>query len=214
MGKGARMYRSLTRVVAPGGTPVTLAEAKQHVRRTDDTDDDTKLTALVNAAVQHLDGPSGVLGRAIVEQQWDAKFDRFPVGDVAIRLPLPPLITVDQVTYVDTLGATQTLAASVYQVVGPGSAGFGELVRAHGQSWPSTRAMPEAVTVRFTCGWEATEESPPDYTANVPDDIRQAIMIMVAEWYENREETVIGASVNALPRAASSLLATHRMRWF
>ncbi len=207
------IYRTLNQVTAPPETPVTLAEAKEHVRQ-DAADDDAKITALLNAAVARIDGPGGILGRAIVEQQWDMKLDCFPEHGEAIKVPLPPLISIDQITYLDTTGASQTLDTSNYQIAGVGPDARGCVFEAYGTNWPATRRIPEAVTVRFTCGYEKTAGSPTDYRENIPDDIRQALLIMIAEWYENREETVIGAGVNPVPYSAMVLLTPKKARWF
>lgn len=61
----------LTRIVAPSGPVVTLAEAKAHLR-VDHDDDDGHITGCVLAAEGHLDGPFGTLGRCLVDQTWQA----------------------------------------------------------------------------------------------------------------------------------------------
>ena len=72
------------RTVAPVADLVSLAEAKAQCR-VDDSDSDVLMTALIKAATDHLDGYSGVLGRALITQTWAVDFGGF--SDL-IRLPV------------------------------------------------------------------------------------------------------------------------------
>jgi uncharacterized phiE125 gp8 family phage protein len=186
---------ALVLVTPPATTPVSLAEAKTHLR-VDHSDDDTLITGLINAAVAHLDGKDGILGRALITQVWELKLDEFCP---AIRLPLPPLATVDAITYVDTDGVTQTLAASEYQVTSGEPA---KIVPAYGKSWPDTRCEPEAVRVEFTCGY--------GNAADVPAGIKAAILLHVGTLYRDRETVNIGNIINELP-AYDALIAPYKV---
>lgn len=73
-----------TLVVPPASLPVTLAEAKAHCR-VDHDDEDAMLTAYISAAVAHLDGWRGVLGRAIMPQTWAVTVDA--AGDYVLPMP-------------------------------------------------------------------------------------------------------------------------------
>lgn len=205
--KAARPRYSLIRQTAPSIYPITQAEVKaQSVINF--SDDDTLLDGLIAAATGHLDGADGWLGRCLVEQTWDLKIDGFPACD-GISIPLAPLISVDQITYVDGDGATQTLASSVYQVVGVGAANGGWVTTAYGQSWPGTRDIPEAVTIRFTAGYASTADSPP--VSQVPEPIKRAMVIIINELYENRGDASLEGDI---PEAAKALLHPYRVHWF
>lgn len=67
----------------PTSLPVTLADAKLHCR-IDGADDDTLLSGLIAAAVGHLDGWTGVLGRCIMPQTWQVSVE---AGDVVLPMP-------------------------------------------------------------------------------------------------------------------------------
>src|SRR5690606_12599307 len=97
------------RTVAPATMPVSLAEAKAHLR-VDHDDQDDLITAQIKAATAYLDGWSGILGRALVTQTWRQDFAGF--GD---RLPLPlvPVTAIDSVSYFDGDNVHQTLDAGV-----------------------------------------------------------------------------------------------------
>jgi uncharacterized phiE125 gp8 family phage protein len=68
-------------VTPPVAAPVSLAEAKAHLR-VDFDDEDALISGLIDAATQHLDGWSGVLGRALMPQTWEMSLDRFPAGAI------------------------------------------------------------------------------------------------------------------------------------
>ena len=182
--------------------------------RVDFDADDTLIEALIKTARQHLDGPDGWLGRALVQQTWDMRLDGFPLisSGGEIRIPLAPLISVDQITYRDPDGQTQTLASSVYQVVDGGSQRAFVTLEPN-QAWPGTQDRHDAVTVRFTAGYAPSEDSPPDYGANVPFPIKAALMILAADMYANREERITGTIVAELP-TVKRLLMPYKVNWW
>jgi len=207
---------SLTLVTAPP-TWDLLADAKRQLR-IDTSDEDVLLTALIAAAVEHLDGRDGILGRALLTQTWDLKVDAFPSATpqnpyAAIDIPLPPLQSVDGVTYVDASGNVQTVSTAAY-TVDLGGKWPGKVTPALGSAWPPTAAIPDAVTIRFTAGYAASAGSPSDDGGGVPAGIKHAVMLLVAHWYENRVPVNIGNIVNALPMTVAALLAPHRVRTF
>lgn len=182
------------RTVAPTATLVTLADAKLHCR-VDGGDEDVLITALVKAAQDYLDGYSGVLGRALLTQTWRQDFDAF---SDTMRLPVGNLLAVSSVTYYDASNAQQTLASSVYtafsDTLGP------YVTRKPGQAWPSTYTRPDAVSVTWTAGYGAT-------SAAVPAAIKQAALLLVGHWYDNRAAVNVGSSVAEVPFAVDALIA-------
>jgi uncharacterized phiE125 gp8 family phage protein len=65
------------RTVAPASTPVSLSEAKAHLRVTSSAED-AVIQMYLDAAVSYLDGWAGVLGRCMVTQTWAQTFSDFP----------------------------------------------------------------------------------------------------------------------------------------
>lgn len=179
---------SLRRITAPPVTPVTLAEAKAHLR-VDDTNSDTKITAFIEAATGLVEEAAN---RALVEQVWELVLDGFPADPV--QIPLPPLIAIVSVGYLDEDGAAQTLVAGTDYVADPD---LGWIVLPDGVSWPTTFAGINAVTIRFRAGYASG--SPIDGEA-VPEPIKQAILMQVGEWFDKRESAaeVLSPSVKAL----------------
>lgn len=180
---------ALKLITAPATTPVSLTEAKAHLR-VDHTDDDTLITACIAAATAYVDGPNGWLGRALIEQTWELTIDEFP--DNEIKIPMPPLIEVVSIKYDDTAGDEQTLSTDDYTV---------DLVSEPGwvlpdDTWPSTFDGINAVRIRFRAG----------YTGGVPADIKAAILLYIGTLYEHRETVIVGQAATQLPWAAEALL--------
>lgn len=187
------------RVAPPAALPVTLAEARAHLRY-DDTDQDDLIAALIAAATAHLDGWSGVLGRCLVSQEWEVASSGWP-DRRHIHLPFPDVQSA-VVSYVDPTGVARTLApeASALLALTTGAAVYllPETVL------PSlSLAAPAPVSVRFVAGYGAPDAVPPS--------IRQAILLMVGDWFRHRESAGAG-SFATIPLAAgvSALLAAHR----
>jgi uncharacterized phiE125 gp8 family phage protein len=203
----------LTLVTSPASHPVTLAEAKAQLGLTVSAHD-TLLERLIAAATAKLDGDRGVLGRALVTQSWQLTLDCFPLE---ITVPLPPLQSVDAITYLDAAGDEQTLATTEYAVLGLGGSKRARIVPAYGKSWPSTWDFPESVTVTFTAGYD-DGSSPTDSAASVPEPIRAAILMHVAHLFENRETTIVDArdsfSVDVTPFGFDDLIAPYRVWGF
>lgn len=205
---------SLSLVTAPAAEPLTIERVRSHLRLIATEDpashaDDADLLALMTMARQRVEGMNGFLRRALVEQVWNYILDAFPSGGGSIRIPLPPLVSVDQINYVDGNGDTQTLADSVYDV--DAAAAPGEVYLAYNQSWPSVRNQKNAVTIKFTAGYQATSSPVVDIAENVPKPILQAMLLMIGDFYNNREETVVGSITSQLPMGAEALLSPYRI---
>ena len=187
------------RATAPVEKPVTLAEVKAHCR-VDSVDDDLLLSGLIDAATDHLDGYAGILGRCLVEQEWRLDLPCFPAD--MLRLPLGNLIGTSSVKYYDSAGVFQTLAVSEYDEAEDSIGPF--VVPKTGKSWPSTDERTVAVQVLWYAGYGAATD--------VPMAIRQALLLLIGHWYENREASIAGVTAMPLPFAVEALLAPYRRR--
>lgn len=184
------------RVTAPADAPVSLAQAKAHLR-VDHEDDDLYIAALIDAATGHLDGWPGILGRALVSQTWRQGSSCFP-ADGVIRLPLAPVVSVESITYLDPESAVQALDAAAYTA--PVADGLGPYVRLV-VAPPATARRDNAVSVTFAAGYGAP--------ADVPAAIRHALLLMVGHWYAARE-AASAVAMTELPLGVSALLAPFR----
>jgi uncharacterized phiE125 gp8 family phage protein len=192
---------ALSLVTAPSGDPVSLAEARQQLRLPDSAIDENDLiTGLIAAARERAEA---VTGRQLVSATWDYRLD--DVCADAIVLPKPPLQTVVSVTYIDSAGATQAWSASEYQVDAPSGpyARKGRLAPMPTATWPIAQSGRfNAITVRFTAGYGTA--------VNVPRAIRQAMLLMIGGWFENREDMVSGG-LASIPLGALALLTPYKV---
>jgi uncharacterized phiE125 gp8 family phage protein len=190
-------------VTAPADEPITLSEAKQQVRRTDVTADDSYLQTILIPAVRER--AEIATRRQLLTATWDLKLDAFPCGaDDAIVLPKAPLISVTSISYVDPDGATQTWSSSLYAVSAPTGpmAARGEIRPVYGESYPSVRFQTNAVTVRFVAGYGTSATS-------VPPRLKMGMLLDLGTLYEHREDLVVGQGY-ALAEFTSGAGAVYR----
>lgn len=184
---------ALKLLTAPTVEPVTTAEAKTNMRVTS-SDDDTFIGTLITAARRYAEQHCR---RAFVNQTWDLYLDDWP-GDDYIVIPRPPLVSVTHVKYTDSGNTVNTWAAANYIVDSYREPG--RVVLGYGISWPTATLRPtSAINVQYVAGYGAA-------AANVPQEIKQAILLLVAHWYENREAVLVGSISKATEFAVNALL--------
>jgi uncharacterized phiE125 gp8 family phage protein len=178
---------ALTLVTAPTVEPITLADAKLQAR-VDTGDEDAFLESLITAARQHAES---FTRRALCTQTWDLKLEGFPCG--AFVLPYPPVSAITSVTYVDTSGSSQTWSSALYRTSLPSGpkASPAQIEPVWGESYPATREVSDAVTVRFVAGYGGASD--------VPAPIKTAIKLLVAHWFEQRLPVSVGVGNTVIP---------------
>jgi uncharacterized phiE125 gp8 family phage protein len=204
-------------VTTPAAEPVSLADAKAHLRL--DTDDEAGLLSLLIAGAREV--AETVTERALVTQTWRMSLDSWcerdgwrervepclaPVagrvsGRIAVELPKPPLVSVGSVTTYDEAGVGTLWEPAAYFVDRTGAPG--RIVRLRGAPWPVPGRAAGGIEIVFTAGYGGPEA--------VPAALRQAILLLVAHWFENREPTpprTIGAPI---PASVYGLLAPFRV---
>ncbi len=154
---------------------------------TANTTSDPRMVTWISAARQNAER---FTHRAFITQTWDDKRDGFPCwysdrGDYrgAIVLPKPPVSSITSITYLDTTGASQTWASANYITdlpAGP-TASAARIVPAYNVIYPQTYSVPNAVTVRFVCGYGAASA--------VPVDIKQAMELQIWDWWRGVDES-------------------------
>ena len=193
----------LTLSTAPSAL-LTTAEAKAHLR-VDHNDDDTYIDGLVSAAAAVLDGPNGMVGKALATQQWT--LTRAPLyGAEILWLPVVPFGSVVSIAYYDADNVQQTLAtdeaiAAVFSTAGSEDWGQVSPVTA----WPAMYARADALTIVFSAGY--------GNPADVPANLLHAAKMLIGHWYENRETVVVGTIASELPMAVRALVDIHRIGW-
>lgn len=175
-------------VTAPVNPVLTTAEVKAHLR-IDGSDEDTYLDNLRDAAVAWVEQ---YLDRQLITQTWDVFLDEF---DGAIEIArLYPVQAVGSVKYRDAADVEQTVASSSYYV---DALAYPVMIKPV-STWPGTHEKPNAVTVRLTVGYG-------DSAADVPEAIRQAVLLAVG-WLDAKRE-----DAGEPPPAIEYLLGPYRL---
>jgi len=191
-------YGKLRLKTAPTLTPVSLAEAKTHLRIDSSfTADDDYITTLINVATSAAENYTNL---AIMEQSWYLDIDAFPDYFNLLKGTLR-VLTINSITYSDENNASQTLASSNY--FADGSIKPARIYFAPDATIPSTYDKPNAVSVDFTLGFTAASQ--------VPAPIKQAVLLMVGTYYETRQ-TVSDRTYKEIPQSAEFLLMPYRVQ--
>jgi uncharacterized phiE125 gp8 family phage protein len=199
----ASQYRSLVVSTAStiGDRPVSVADAKEHLRVVDTTDDDDYIGLLIDSATTWCED---YCDRTFADKTYTVAFDDF--FGTRIELPRPPVrlnataasATVT-ISYVDTGGATQTLTWSQ-----SGTQDF-RLDRDHVPAliyptyldvWPSVRIDDKSVQITYLAGYGGAD--------SVPKPAVHAIKMLVGHWYANRE--AVGNVGQNVPLGVAALL--------
>jgi uncharacterized phiE125 gp8 family phage protein len=179
--------------------PITLADAKDFLR-VDHSDEDDIITSAIGAAVDYCEAE---LGLALMDQTVTVKLDGFPAEDY-IRLPMSNLLSVVSVSYTDQSGDSQTYTdytADTFNT--PGRIVNNLLV------WPQTKDVANSVTIVYRAGFKEYNTGMVD---PVPRGVRQAMMMLITHYYDNRNTVFVGAGLvsDEVAMAVTSLLAKFR----
>lgn len=198
---GALSYNMSTKLItAPSVEPVSLPEAKDWAR-IDISDDDNLIKALITTA-RNLS--ETFTRRSFINTTWRYAMDCFPYGKV-IDLPWSPLSSVTNLKYYDTAGVQQTFNSSLYYL--DKETEPGRLILNPNEVWPSIESERySAVTVDYVAGYGATADL-------VPEDIKTAIKMLVAHWYDVRP-SVSMENLKDVPLAYESLLWQYKVHRF
>ena len=201
-------------ITEPAAEPVTLAEAKSHLRITA-SDEDANITTWIKTAREYCEGYQN---RAYITQTWELALDSFPIQQIGqispgglsgwiqyeriIKIPLPPLQSVTSIKYYDTSGTEKEFSSDDYEVdtySQPGRISLG-----YGKSWPSIILRPvNGVIITFIVGYGDTADK-------VPEKVKQAIKVLIGELYEHREVTDV-KELKEVPFAVHALLGLERI---
>jgi len=182
--------------------PVSLAEAKTYLR-VDIADDDGLISTLITSAREYCES---VTGRALATQSWEYIMQYFPFDRSFIEIPRPPLQLVTKAQYRNSFGVIADIDPNT--ILFDYSSEPGRIVLAYNRYWPIFIPYPAgAVIIDFTAGYSA---------ANLmPVSIKQAMLLLIGQWYENREPMAT-KRLTELNYSVDALLTPNRvqmMRW-
>jgi uncharacterized phiE125 gp8 family phage protein len=180
--------------------PVSLTEVKAQCR-IDGTAEDTYLGTLITAAREYCEG---IDWRAYLTQTIELWLEHWPHDD-EIELPRPPLQSVTSIEYYDTSDVKYTMSPLDYYVDTVSTPGAVHLK--YGKIWPTTALRDyNAICVTYKAGATAA--------ANVPAVVKQAMLLLIGHWYENREATISGTVSRPIDFAVQALLGMNRVMEF
>jgi len=161
-------------ITAPTEYPLSVAEIKDALSVYDATQN-TLVERALKAAVNISET---FTNRRFVTQTWEYYLDSWP-DSRDIEIPLPPLVSITSIKYTLDDAVQYTMPAGDYAVDPLSEPGIVRLKRT--ASWPSgTLSEVNPIVIRFVCGFGAA--------ASVPDEIKQAIIMITGDCYENRED--------------------------
>lgn len=175
--------------------PVSLTEAKSHLK-VDTTADDTYITSIIKAATQLSEEYTNRFFIDTVIEQYASSF-----ADLQ-TLFKSKVSAVAYVKYYDSDNSLQTLSASVYDTqlnYEPS-----QIQLTDGQSFPTITKRNDAVVARYTVGYGSASD--------VPEIIKQAILLTIGNFYQNRNSVVIGRIATELPQNSKWLLDTYKVQ--
>lgn len=189
-----------------GPQPLTLDQAKLHLR-IDGDDDDDEVLLLIKAVRKFFEKSTG---QSFTSQSWLLTLDHFPnymglamsgydqLWDLTgIRLPQSPVraqatLSVTSITYVDTTGAVQTLDPATYKV--DLNTLPVRITPAYGKIWPIARYETGAVRVQYAI------------TPVIDEDVLAGMLLLLGHWNEHREGVLAGGYAE-VPLGVSAIIA-------
>jgi uncharacterized phiE125 gp8 family phage protein len=157
-------------ITAPSSEPLTLAEVKTNLRVSNSTEDDL-ITALIVAARIWVEEYTW---KPLMTQTLQANYDKINVKSVEILINKTPVQSITSVKYIDANGTEQTVNSSTYEtdLISP-------ICRVKLDSIPDMKDSLNAFKIRFVAGYTSS--------ANVPTTYKQAMLLLISYWYDNRD---------------------------
>ena len=189
--------------VEPSEEPITLVETKAHLR-VDFADEDTYIATLITTARKYCESYTN---RVFITQTWRQNVDYFPR---VIQLKVNPVISLTSLKYYDTTEVQQTITDNSNNFQKDFNSDVASLHEGLVNAFPSVGNTINPIEIITVCGYGAA--------ADVPDNIKHAMKILVSHLYENREgvNVVVGglAMQIELPNAVKHLLMPYRILTF
>lgn len=172
-------------IVPPEAEPLTLSEAKAFLR-VETGDDDAVIPALIAAARRHVETATR---RALPLQTWRVVCDAWP-RDGRMVPRIGPLQALLAARVYDADGTAHAIDPESFVVDVAGNA-----IAAPRFALPAPGRSHAGIELDIRCG-----------DGDVPADLRQALLMLVAHWYDHR-----AADAVTVPAGVTALIAPYRM---
>mgnify|MGYP003626356250 FL=1 len=190
------MHRSLKEVTLSTTPLFTTAEAKDFLK-VDTTADDDLIDNLVFAATESCQIYTNQYFLKVTVEQYSDTWESM------FTLYKSPVTGITHIKYYDTADTEQTLDPSNYildDVSKPARIGL-----AVDGTLPSLSDRINAVHVNYTVGYGTA-------STDVPDGIKSAVLITLANLYENRQSVITGRTATELPLSSQYLLDQYKIQ--
>lgn len=190
---------NVIRKTEPGAEPVSLEEAKQHLNVIDFEEDDVYIQALISVARRNIEDRTGrtLIDTTFVQEERDWRRS-FKMLRGCAR-------AVVSVKYDDPDGAEQELDAAAYglhpyadgcaQIVFYQDAPFADLI---------DRPIVNRIRIEYLAGYG-------DQGSAVPQPLKQALLFLVAHYYENRTPISFAGKAELLPETVEALVGPYKI---
>jgi len=189
--------------VEPATEPITLVEAKAHLR-VDFSDEDDYIDTLIVSARRYCEA---YCNRVFITQTWRQNLSEWVNP---IQLKVNPVISVTSLKYYDTDETQQTITDNANNYQKDLNSDVAKIYEGLVNTFPAIGSTINPIEIITVCGYGAA--------ADVPDDIKHAIKLMVSWMYENREGVNVPLNNQAsdipLPTAVKYLLTRYRINVF
>ena len=171
-----------------------MADAKAHLR-IDNDDEDALIASLIVTSRLHIET---ALSLAMITQGWSLRIDAWPETG-ALTLPVFPVQAIESISAIAQDGADTAVDTDSFRI---------EVIGSRSRLLPLSRQWPmhgpaQGIEITFQAGFG-------DAGADVPAPIRQALLMLIAHWYEQREPVAFGTAATRIPDTVSELLAPYR----
>lgn len=187
---------TLSMLAGPRLEPISVAEAKLFLRIDNDAENDV-IAALITTARLHVER---LTRRIVLEQTWRLYLDDLPKNNL-VELGIGPVRDVLQVVCYNDDGEPRVIPAKDYVV---DVSAVPARIKFRRSEYSSGTRILNGYEIDFIAGFGAT-------TLHVPADIRQAIMMLVAHWFENRSAVAMDVNLVSTPKGVNELIKPYRV---
>jgi len=189
-------------VTAPAIEPITLAQAKEHLR-VDGSDEDSLIGLCITAARDRIENECR---RAFIRQKWIAYITGDFAEGVTVELPRARLMAAETflLEYRNDAGTWTAWANTAQQPAR-------EPALLWLTSYPSNIDTPRSP---HDAVWRASYWAGYGSLAtDVPGPLRHAILLLTAHLFERREMVISGTIISEIPKSLDWLIDSFRVPW-
>lgn len=191
---------NISRITEPAAEPISLAEAKAHLRVIDFTDDDAYITALIAVARRAVED---FTGRTLIDTVFTQSARSW---EVSIPLARGQASAISSIVYdPDGGGAPVTVDSGLYTLA-PYGDGLARVVFHDEFTEPDLidRPLVDRIRIQFTAGYGAAGTA-------VPGPLLQAVYYLIQHFYDNRSPVGINVNLNKMPFTVEALCGPYKI---